>query len=445
LREINSLIIRFMGTKARQTLLYSTLIIVLLFFLFWGLTKAKAFLAPVSVAALLAMVVLPVSRWLEGKGVKRGFSALLSGLLILVFFGLMAWVLTAQVKSFANDWPKIKERVVPQIEQLQQFITDKTGITQQEQKKKISEKIPGNILGSNQKQNQNSQENDTTGAQNQPATATDSTEQETAQNREQQPSEQAEKQEQRGGGSSGAGSIVSSAGTFAMQLISFFGTFLLTFVYIFFFLVYRGKFKKSILKMAPDDKREKTEKILTDSTRISQSYLTGRLILILFLAILYSAGLSISGVKHAILISVLAATLSLIPYIGNIVGFFLAIGMAFFSGSGVTGAIGVAITFAIAQFVESYILEPYIVGDKVDLNPVVTILVVVLGEAVWGITGMLIAIPALGILKVVFDHIPVLRPLGYLFGNEDIGDDDKEENKSNIFSRTKRWASNKFK
>jgi predicted PurR-regulated permease PerM len=443
-----------MGTKVRQILLYSTLIIVLLFFLFLGLTKAKAFLAPISVAAILAMVVLPVSRWLEGKGINRGFSALLSDFLILIFFGLMAWVLTAQVKSFADDWPQIKERLVPQIEQLQQFIADKTGITEQEQEQKVSEKIPGNILDSKQEQSQNAQGNDTARAQNQSATATDSTQQTTTQNGERQPTEGAgtngpanskNKQEQSQSGSSGAGSIVSSAGTFAMQLISFFGTFLLTFVYIFFFLLYRGKFKKSILKMAPDENREKTKKILTDSTRISQNYLTGRLILILFLAILYSAGLSISGVKHAILISVLAAMLSLIPYIGNIVGFFLAIGMAFFSGSGVTGAIGVTITFAIAQFVESYILEPYIVGDKVDLNPVVTILVVVLGEAVWGVVGMLIAIPALGIAKVVFDHISVLRPLGYLFGNEDIEDDDKEDKKGNIFNRTKRWALNKFK
>lgn len=236
---------------------------------------------------------------------------------------------------------------------------------------------------------------------------------------------------------------MSSAGSFIGQLFSFLGTFLLTFVYIFFFLLYRSKFRNSILKMVPEDKQESAQSVLGESTQISQNYLFGRLILITFLAALYSVGLAVSGVKNAILISILAAVLSLVPYIGNIIGYFLAVGMAFFSGSGATGAIGVTITFAVAQFVESYILEPYIVGDKVNLNPVFTIIVVVLGEAVWGVVGMLIAIPALGIVKVVFDHIPVLRPIGYLFGEEDIGDN--EEGKDNIFKKTKRWALNKFK
>jgi len=94
--------------------------------------------------------------------------------------------------------------------------------------------------------------------------------------------------------------------------------------------------------------------------------------------------------------------------------------------------------------VESYILEPYIVGDRVNLNPVVTIIVVVLGGAVWGIVGMLIAIPALGVAKVVFDNIPSLRPLGYLFGSEDISSED-DQDKDNLLSRLKGWAMQRFR
>lgn len=441
-----------MRANTKAIITYSTLLLVLLFFFFWGLAKAKGFLAPISVAALLAMVVLPVSHWLEGKGIKRGWAALLCDLLILLFFAGLAWVLAAQVKNLAQDWPQIKERMVPKINQLQEFIADKTGISVQEQDQKVSEKVPGDLGESGRQDSGNSGKE---GSNNQPAARDSIGQQEgqekqgnqqqgsSPQNQEKGPLGSKQNQEQtKGQSSSGGGSMMSTAGDFLMQFFSFLGTFLLTFVYIFFFLLYRKKFKKSILKMAPEEKRERTKDILSHSVKISQSYLSGRLILILFLAILYAIGLSISGVKHAILISVLAAVLSLIPYIGNIVGFFLAIAMAFFSGSGFMGALGVAITFAIAQFVESYILEPYIVGDKVELNPVVTILVVVLGEAVWGVIGMLIAIPALGIAKVIFDHIPVLKPLAYLFGQEDIGD---EESKDNFFTRTKQWALNKFK
>lgn len=226
-----------------------------------------------------------------------------------------------------------------------------------------------------------------------------------------------------------------------MKLFSFLGTFLLTFIYIFFFLLYRSKFRKAIVKMSPEEKRDNTEKIITNSANVSQNYLFGKLILVVILAVLYSIGLSVSGVQHAILISVLAAVLTLIPYIGNIIGFGLALGMALFSGSAATGAIGVTVTFAVTQFVESYVLEPYIVGDKVNLNPVFTIIVVVLGNAVWGVIGMLIAIPALGVAKVIFDNIPALNPLGYLFGQEGTGGDNDS---GSIFSKMKHWASSRF-
>lgn len=416
-----------MRNKAKVILTYFALIVVSLFFLFSGLVQAKSFLAPLSVAALLAMVMLPVCRWFEGKGINRGWASFLSDLIILLFFVLLAGVVATQVKSLAQDWPQISQRLKPKIEQLQEYISDKTGLSVQEQNQKVSEQIPGGILGS--------------GGQ---AESSSSGQQEQQQQSQQQQSQQQQGQPQNGTQSQqSGGSVMSTAGSFIMKFFSFLGTFLLTFIYIFFFLLYRKKFYNSILKMVPEDKRDRTHQVLEESTETSQNYLFGRVLLIIFLAIIYSIGLLISGVKHAILISILASVLSLIPYIGNIIGYGLALGMALFSGSGATGAIGVSITFAVAQFVESYILEPYIVGDKVNLNPVFTILVVVLGGAIWGVVGMIIAIPALGILKVIFDHIPVLQPLGYLFGEEDIGDD--EEDKDNIFMKTKRWALNKFR
>lgn len=414
-----------MSNKGKTILVYFTLIVVGLFFLFSGLVQAKSFLAPLSVAALLAMVVLPVCRWLESKGIKRGWASFLSDLMIMLFFLLLAGVIATQVKSLAEDWPQIKQRVEPKIEQLQEFIADKTGISVQEQKQRLSNQIPGVASKSGRQQENNSTNQQQSSGQ----------EQQSQQNQQQQGQSQNGSQSQPSGGG-----ILSSAGSFISQFFTFLGNFLLTFIYIFFFLMYRHKFRNFILKMVPEDKRERAQEVIGESTKISQNYLFGRLILIIFLAILYAVGLSISGVKNAILISILAATLSLLPYIGNIIGYFLAVGMAFFSGSGAMGVIGVSITFAVAQFVESYILEPYIVGDKVDLNPVFTIIVVVMGGAIWGVVGMIISIPALAIVKVIFDHIPVLRPLGYLFGQEDINDNEED----NIFKKTKRWALNKF-
>lgn len=423
-----------MKKGSKRILTYFALVVVSLCLFFWGLVQAQGFLVPLSVAALLAMVMLPVCRWFERKKISRGWASLFSVLIIMSFFVLLLFVLGSQINSLAEDWPKIKERMQPKIEQLQQYIADKTGISEQEQEAKIAQTIPGDSSPEvSTQEDSTQQESAASNKENQNPAPQDSTRQQTT-----------DSGEQASGGGSLGGSMLQSAGSFVGKFFGLLGTFLLTFIYIFFFLLYRRKFRLSILKMVPEHKKDVTQKILHKSTQVSQNYLAGRLILIIFLAILYTIGLSVSGVRNAMLISLLAAVLSLIPYLGNVIGYVLAVGMALFSGTGVTGVLGVSITFTITQFVESYILEPYIVGDKVDLNPVVTIVVVVLGEAVWGVVGMLIAIPALGVLKVVFDNIPELSPLGYLFGSEDIASEEDDE-KDNFFSKAKNWALHKFR
>ncbi|WKN30198.1 AI-2E family transporter [Porifericola rhodea] len=412
-----------MNKKSGEILKYFALIVVSLCFFFWGLVQAQSFLMPLSVAVLLAMVALPICSWMEKRRLKRGWASLFSVLIIMSFFVFLASVIAGQMSSISEDWPQIQKKLEPKIEQLQEYVANKTGISVQEQEQKIAETLPGGDTGQEVQGKKNA------GAQGSTADKNSSDQDRKAQTNKSE-------------GKSGA--IIESAGKLLMKTFSVLGNFLLTFVYVFFFLLYRRKFKLAILKMVPDDQKGTTETILFKSTEVSQNYLLGRLTLIIFLAGLYFLGLSLSGVRNALLISILAAVLSLVPYVGNIIGYVLATAMAFFSGSGLSGAVGVAITFGISQFVESYILEPYIVGDRVNLNPVVTIIVVVLGGAVWGIVGMLIAIPALGVAKVVFDNIPSLRPLGYLFGSEDISSED-DQDKDNLLSRLKGWAMQRFR
>lgn len=401
-----------MENKLIRILLYFTLIVVSLTLFFWGIFTAKSFLAPLTVAALLTMVVLPVSKWLEKKKISRGLSALLSTALLLSFFVMILGVVAWQVKNFTDEWPQIKERIDPKIELLQEFVEDKTGISPQEQEE--------TIFGSQQSRSDEKSSN------------SESTTEESGQNLSSQQQEQSSL-------SGVDGSTMESIGGYAMSFFGVFGNFILTFIYVFFFLLYRNKFTISVMKMAPDNQQSQTRATISEIILISQNYLSGRLLLILFLAVLYTIGLSVSGIEQAILISVLAAVLSLMPYVGNMLGFGLAVAMVVISGSGLNGVIGVSVTFGVAQFVESYILEPYVVGEKVNINPVFTIIVVVLGGAVWGIIGMLIAIPALGMLKVVFDRIPTLQPIGYLFGGEDIGDE-----QPGFFDKLISWTKDKI-
>ncbi|RYG40852.1 MAG: AI-2E family transporter, partial [Chitinophagaceae bacterium] len=73
-------------------------------------------------------------------------------------------------------------------------------------------------------------------------------------------------------------------------------------------------------------------------------------------------------------------------------------------------------TYMLVQFIQTYLLEPLVVGSKVNINPLFTIVSLVAAELVWGIPGMVLALPLLGILKIIFDHIEPLQPYGMLIG-----------------------------
>lgn len=334
------------------------------------------------VASLLTMLVLPVAVWLERKGLKRGWAALLCDLLIIAFAVSMGIVVFAQAKSIAREWPEVRERLRPQVQYLQMSVERKTGITVEQQNAELGldqlfkdDTAPEAVAKSSEVQQEMTAPDDNS-------------------------------------------VMMSSAGDLLWESIRFLGTALIVFIYVFFFLLYRQKFTQTILLLVPKEEQDSTREAINKAGKVSQGYLFGRLLLITCLIVLYSIGFSISGLNQAVLIAVIGGFLSLVPYVGNAIALLLAVCMSFFSGGGLTEASMVIVTYFVAQFFESYVLEPYLIGSRVDLNPVMVILAVILGSVVWGVTGMAIAIPALGIIKVVCDHVPLLQPFAFLFGQE---------------------------
>ena len=343
--------------NGKSILKYSTLVIVFLYFLFLGIPRSKGFLAPLLTAVFLALVVLPLAKKMESK-ISRGLASFLTTFcLLLVSIGFMA-ILSFQVKNFVDDWPKIKETMAPKVEQLKSFVFEHTPLQKSDLEK--SGKGQGfSFISSSSNPGQ-------------------------------------------------------QAFGFFSSTVGFMGTYLLVFIYIFFLLNYRRRFKEFLLRLFPARKKQKVKDSIQESANVVQQYLRGKLILMGLLAVLYSIGLGLSGVSNFILVSIIASLFTLIPYIGNIIG--LALAMAFgYLTSGETGVlIGVAVTFSVAQFVESYVLEPYVVGDKVGVHPFFVILVVVLGNTLWGVIGMILAIPVTAILTVIFLQVPALKPFGFL-------------------------------
>jgi predicted PurR-regulated permease PerM len=360
---------KFKMTTGKQILVYGTLSIIALYFLFLGLAKAKGFLAPLTIALILALLMMPLARKMERSFMNRTAASLTNTFIVLIAsVGFMALV-SFQIKSVVNQWPQIKDTMQPKIEQYKEFIFEHSPLDKSDLEQ--------------------SDEGSSDGGSSVPIFGS-------------------------GGGSQGQ-----QAASFLNQFLSVMGDYLLILIYIFFILNYRHKFKEFLMRLFPDERKSEIKEVIDGSADVTQQYLIGKLILIGLLSILYSIGLGFSGVSNFILVSILAAFLSIIPYLGNVIGFGLALAFGYLT-SGETGVlIGIIATFTVGQFFESYILQPYVVGDKVDLNPFLIILVVIIGSMVWGVIGMVVAIPLLAILNVVLNHVGPLKPFGYLFSKDD--------------------------
>ncbi|MDQ3682910.1 MAG: AI-2E family transporter, partial [Bacteroidota bacterium] len=198
----------------------------------------------------------------------------------------------------------------------------------------------------------------------------------------------------------------------------FLAHFLLVLVYIFLFLYYRLHLKKFVLLLVKKEDQETSNEIMHSSGKVIQKYLTGLALMILGLWIMYSIGFSIVGVKNPIFFAILCGLLEIVPFFGNLVGTVITVITTIGQGGSMDMIVGILITYAIVQLTQTYLLEPLVVGAEVNINPLFTIAGIVVGELIWGIAGMIVAIPLLGITKILFDHVESLKPYGYLLGEE---------------------------
>ncbi len=187
-------------------------------------------------------------------------------------------------------------------------------------------------------------------------------------------------------------------------------------VYIFFLLFYRNKFKEFLLMLVPYNKHALANRIINEINTLAVRYVTGMFIVVSILVVLNVSGFYIIGLQHALLLGIIAAIMNFIPYYGTIIGYIFPLLMSIFVMNSPIFAILVIIQFIIVQFTENNILTPNIVGAHVNLNPFMIILSITLGAFVWGLPGMIIAVPFAAMLRVIGENIDELKPLGFLLG-----------------------------
>jgi len=338
-------------TNATSTAIIKKLL--LLFLLVAGLYFAKKFLMPLSVAAVLATLFLPLCSWLERKKLPRWAAVLACLILLLSFIVFIGVMVGWQIAELANDIVQIKLRATDLFDSFQQFIFSHFNISLQEQSQII-------------KNQQNS-----------------------------------------------IASILSAvAGSLTASLTSF----ILTIVYVFLLLFYRSHIKDFILQLTLPAHRDETQQVIYRATHVSQQYLLGLSKMIFCLWIMYGISFSLLGIKNALFFAVLCGLLEIVPFIGNITGVTITVLVAVVHGAELSILVGVVVTYGAVQLIQGWILEPLILGPQVKINPLFTIIALVVGELIWGIPGIVLAIPLTAILKIVCDHIDSLKPYGFLMG-----------------------------
>jgi predicted PurR-regulated permease PerM len=189
-------------------------------------------------------------------------------------------------------------------------------------------------------------------------------------------------------------------------------------IYIFLMLFYKTLILNFLYEVFAEKNSTQVSNVLKETKNAIQSYMVGLLLEAIIVAILNSAALLILGVEYAILIGVIGALLNVLPYIGGIIAIALPVLIATITKDGYTTQIGIIIAYLVIQFIDNNILVPRIVSSQVKINALVSLVIVLLGGAIWGVSGMFLSVPFIAVLKIIFDRVEGLRPWGKLLGSE---------------------------
>jgi predicted PurR-regulated permease PerM len=189
-------------------------------------------------------------------------------------------------------------------------------------------------------------------------------------------------------------------------------------VYIFLLLFYKTLILNFLYEIFAEKNSDHVGMVLSQTKTAIQSYMFGLLLEAIIVAVMNSAALMILGVQYAVLLGVIGAILNVLPYIGGLIAIALPLLIATITKDGFSTQIGIIICYLVIQFIDNNILVPRIVSSKVKINALVSLVIVLLGGAIWGLAGMFLSIPFVAVLKIIFDRVNELKPWGKLLGDE---------------------------
>ena len=312
---------------------------------------------PLLLALLFAILLNPMVGFLNKRWrIPNVIAVLISCIILFAFLGGILIFIYWQASDISHEWPTIKQNFSMHIKNGERWINETFHVSGKKQEQYLQETAKKTLDG-------------------------------------------------------GMGNTWSSFTNTAMSLI-------LIPLYTFLILLYRKLFVSFLCKIVPRKEHDKLMDILVHIGSIVQNYIVGLIIEMFIVAGLTTGGLMLLGVPYAILLGVITALLNLIPYIGILFAAFLTILAALTASTDPTIVIKIGLLIWGIQLFDNNFLVPKIVGNKVQINALVSIMGVIIFGTLAGVAGMFLALPMIAILKVIFDRVESLKPYGYLIGDD---------------------------
>lgn len=339
------------------------------------ITYGQTLLIPLAFAILLSILLLPVTNFLEKKlSFPKSLANMLSVIIAISIIASIIYFFSHQIASFLQDIPSIKAHLTEHYTTLQHWVQEKFNVSRMQQSVMIKS-----------------------------ATADVKS----------------------------SGTTVIGETVFTITHILFY--VILTAIYAFLILFYRHTIKRFLIAVFSKDHESEVVEVLQESKVIVQRYMLGLIIEMGIIAVANCTVLLIIGVKYALFLGIFSAILNIIPYVGILTGIVFSCLITLTTSLYLSDIIWIIVGFEIIHFIDSNFLMPRIVGSKVKINALVTIIGVVIGGIMLGLPGIFLALPIIAILKIIFDRIEDLRPWGMLMG-------DDTETKGEIYRRLERMS-----
>jgi len=329
--------------------LASTLVV--LVFGYLVMTTGKPILMPLVLAAFLAVIVNPLVTRLEKWKFPRIMAIITIMIIGAMFLPLFGFILYKQGVAIANDLPEITEKFVNWYQGFILFLDQRFGINAAEQAEYVQQGLERLF--------------------------------------------------------SSSGSLIQGTMNATANIVAYLA---LIPVYIVFMILYKERFSGFLIAMHKPDERNQVDDMIDKVEGVVQNYVAGLALVVSIMAIMNVAGLLILGIPYAVFFGILAALLAVIPYIGVLIGAIPPVLIAFLMTDSLFYPVAVIILFIIVQTLEGNVITPKVIGDKVSVNPLAAIVALVAGGFLWGAVGMILAIPLLGVAKVVVKTMKGGRP-----------------------------------